>query len=196
MKTTLFCKVFPFDLKLLLDLPLPKYRPMVACGAVSISPRQDSVLPRVQGLDTVKKWQRMFFYVKSVEGYDALNLPEFSLEPPVAEKNFKYNPAASTESEIVDSVLAGLLDRDFSADDLLCTFVFRRVCPLQMRVHKMCHMKGRLDPTRLSRHVLTKEDVMKRVRAIANSKLATDWEWKVEPYRRRSLAPAVSNRVD
>ena len=56
------------------------------------------------------------------------------------------------------------------------------------------------DPTRGhspdSRHVLNKEDVMKRVRAIVNSKIPEDWEWKVEPFRRGSLAPAVSNRVD
>ena len=59
----------------------------------------------------------------------------------------------------------------------------------------MCHMSGRLDPTRLSRHVLTKEEVMKRVRAIAHSKIMEDWEWKVQPFRRGRLAPVVSNRV-
>ena len=46
----------------------------------------------------------------------------------------------------------------------------------------MCHMSGRLDPTRLSRHKLTKEDVMKRVRAIANSKIPEDWEWNIAPF--------------
>ena len=101
-------------------------RPMVACGAVSISPKQNSVLPRIQGLDTVKKWQRTFFYVKSTEGCDALNLPEFDIEPPVAEKNFKYSPAESAELELVAGVLTGLVDKGLCADDLLCTFVFRR----------------------------------------------------------------------
>ena len=172
---------------------------MVACGAVSISPRQDSVLPRIQGLDTVKKWQRTFFYVKSAEGYDALNLPEFNIEPPVAEKNFKYSPAESAELELVAGVLAGVLagflEKKFSVDDLLSTFIFRRVCPLQRRVHKMCHMAGRLDPTRMSRHMLTKEDVMKRVRAIANSQITEDWDWKVEPFRRKRPALVVSNRT-
>ena len=125
-------------------------------------------------MDTVKKWQRSFFYVKSAEGCDALNLPEFNIEPPVAEKNFKYSPAESAESELIAGVLAEFLKKKFSADDMLSTFVFRRVCPLQRRVHKMCHMSGRLDPTRLSRHQLTKEDVMKRVRAIAHSKMTDD----------------------
>ena len=70
---------------------------MVSYGSVSISPRTYPVLPRIQGLETVKKWQRSFFYVKSTEGHDALNLPEFSLPPPVAELNFKFVPAESDE---------------------------------------------------------------------------------------------------
>ena len=141
----------------------------------------------------MKKWQRPFFYVKSAEGYDALNLPEFSMEPPVAEKNFKYSPAESAESGLVDEVLKELLKQKFSADDMLCTFVWRRVAPLQMRGHKICHMSGRLDPTRLSRHQLTKEDVMKRVKAIAHSSMTEEWEWNVRPYQRRRPAPQVSH---
>ena len=104
-------------------------KPMVSCASVSISPRTYSVLPRIQGLDTVKKWQRSFFYVKSEEGYDALNLPEFSLPPPVAEKNFKYSPAESDELRVVDNVLKVLLGKDFNGDDMLRAFVSRRVCP-------------------------------------------------------------------
>ena len=131
--------------------------------------------------------------MKSAEGCDALNLPEFNIEPPVAEKNFKYSPAESAEAELVDGVLAGFPEKKFSADDMLSTFIFRRVCPLQRRVHKMCHMSGRLDPTRLSRHLLTKEDVMKRVRAIAHSKITEDWEWNVTVFRRGHPAPVVNN---
>ena len=170
-------------------------RPMVACGAVSISPKQNSPLPRVQGLDTVKKWQKTFFYVKNAEGRDDLNLPEFSIEPPVAEKNFKYTPAESTELELVARAVEALNKRGLCADDLLGTFILRRVCPLQRRVHKMCHMKGRLDPNRTSRHGLTQADVMKRVKAIANSQITEDWEWKVEPYRRNDPAPVVSHQI-
>ena len=143
----------------------------------------------------MKKWQRSFFYVKSAEGYDALNLPEFNMEPPVAEKNFKYSPAESSESGLVDKVLTELLKQKFDADDMLRTFVWRRVCPLQRRVHKICHMSGRLDPTRLSRHQLTKEDVMKRVRAITHSTMKDDWDWNVKPFQRRRPAPVVSYRI-
>ena len=67
------------------------------------------VLPRIQGLETVKKWQRSFFYVKSAEGHAALNLPEFNLVPPIAELNFKYVPAETDELRIIDNILDALI---------------------------------------------------------------------------------------
>ena len=140
-------------------------------------------------MDTVKKWQRSFFYVKSAEGYDALNLPEFGLPPPVGEKNFKYSLAESDESRVVDEVLKGLLEKEFNGDDMLRAFVSRQVCPLQMRGHKLCHMSSELDPTRTRRHVLSKADVMKRVKAIASSDMAEKWLWKVKPFHRNRPAP-------
>ena len=54
-------------------IPGPDPKPMVSCGSVSISPRTYSVLPRIQGLETVKKWQRSFFYVKSADVYELVN---------------------------------------------------------------------------------------------------------------------------
>ena len=143
----------------------------------------------------MKKWQRSFFYVKSAEGYDALNLPEFSLPPPVAEKNFKYSLAESDESRVVDKILKELLEQKFSSDDMLRTFVWRRVAPLQMRVHKICHMSGRLDPTRLSRHQLTKGDVMKRVKATAHSEMTDECDWNVRPFNRKRPAPQVRHQA-
>ena len=141
----------------------------------------------------MKKWQRSFFYVKSAEGYDALYLPEFSLPPPVAEKNFKYSPAESAELRTVDEVLKVLLEKNFNGDDMLRTFVWRRVCPLQMRGHKICHMSNHLDPTRISRHLLDKSDVMKRVKAIASSEMMEVWDWNVKPFHRKRPAPLVSH---
>ena len=110
----------------------------------------------------------------------------------MAEKNFKYSPAESDESRVVDGVLKELLDQKFNSDDMLRTFVWRRVAPLQMRGHKIFHMSNRLDPTRLSRHQLTKGDVMKRVKAIASSEMTDEWEWNVKPFNRKRPAPEVS----
>ena len=58
-----------------------------------------------------------------------------------------------------------------------------------MREHKLCHMSDHLDPTRTSRHELSRADVMKRVKAIASSDMEDKWTWKVKPYNRDRLAP-------
>ena len=71
-------------------------------------------------MDTVKKWQRSFLYVKSVEGHNALNLPKFSIESPSAELNFKYDPAdAFPELQLMHNVLEDLLRHNLCTDDLL-----------------------------------------------------------------------------
>ena len=63
------------------------------------------------------------------EGQDNLNLPEFSLEPPVAEKNFKHTPAESAELELVAGVVAGFMKKGLVADDLLARSSFTGSAP-------------------------------------------------------------------
>ena len=139
----------------------------------------------------MKKWQRSFFYLKSVEGHNALNLPEFSLSPPIAELNFKYVSAETEELRIIENVLDTLIKRKFDRDDLLRAFVARRVSPLQMREHKICHMGDHLDPMRTSRHELSLVAVKRRVKAIASFEMEDKWTWNVKPFYRDRLAPQV-----
>ena len=56
-------------------------------------------------------------------------------------------------------------------------------------------MSGRLDPTRLSRHQLTKGDVMKRVKAIASSEMMDEWDWNARPFLQKRPAPQVSHQT-
>ena len=86
-----------------------------------------------------------------------------------------------------------MAEKRLTSDDLLRTFISRRVCPLQTRGHKICHMSGPLNPTRVSRKVLSKEQVARRVRAIARSNMVDTWEWGVEPFERDRRAPNVSS---
>ena len=78
-----------------------------------------------------------------------------------------------------------MAEKKMTPDDLLRTFVSRRV-------HKICHMSGPLDPTRVSRNVLTKEQVKGRVKAIARSNMVDAWEWGVEPFECDRPAPNIS----
>jgi hypothetical protein len=56
------------------------------------------------------------------------------------------------------------------AMDLLCCYASRRVLPLQARVHKICHMSDRFDPTRTSKLELTKAQVAKQVKFVSQAK--------------------------
>ena len=78
------------------------------------------------------------------------------------------------------------------ADDLVTTFIARRLSPLQRRTHKICHYSGRLDPNRITTIELPKPDVRKKVKAICNTQMEDNWEWGLEPYSRANLPPAVS----
>ena len=54
-------------------------------------------------------------------------------------------------------------DHHMQAKDLLTTFVVRQVLPLQHRPHKIGHMSGRLDPSRLSTVELEMAEVARRI---------------------------------
>jgi hypothetical protein len=69
-----------------------KDRPMTLCGAATIMSRKGSDFPKVELLESCKKWQKSFFYVKNTTDVDLLNLPPFVDEPPLAMKNWTYNP--------------------------------------------------------------------------------------------------------
>jgi hypothetical protein len=64
-----------------------KDRPMTQCGAATIMSRKGSDFPKVELLESCKKWQKSFFFVKNTTDVDLLNLPPFMDEPPLAMKN-------------------------------------------------------------------------------------------------------------
>ena len=147
-------------------------------------------------MDSVKKWQATFFYVKNENpAFDRINLPEFTPEPPTKLNwGHCYKPAdAEAEVNLLWKHLRTLVTEErLTAADLLCCYASRRVLPLQARSHKICHMSGRFDPTRTSKLELSPAAVAKRVNWISQAKLAADWQWGMEPYCRDDLPPLVS----
>jgi hypothetical protein len=69
-----------------------KDRPMTQCGAATIISRKGSDFPKIELLESCKKWQKSFFYVKNTTDVDLLNLPPYMDEPPLEMKNWTYNP--------------------------------------------------------------------------------------------------------
>ena len=120
---------------------------MTQCGAATVTPRRGSAFPRIFGLESCRKWQRSFFYVKNTTEADLINLPSFAIGPPTAQLNWNYNPKDNVaEVNHIHQIVEQLKSEGMTADDLLATLISRRVLPLQRRVHKICHMSGPLDP--------------------------------------------------
>jgi hypothetical protein len=59
----------------------------------AIQARRGLKLVRVMGLETCKKWQRSFFYVKNRGLTDRIKLPPFVIGTP-SRANWKYSPDA------------------------------------------------------------------------------------------------------
>ena len=121
-------------------------------------------------------------------------MPDFVIGPPTAQLNWGYNPTDTVlEVNQIHRVVAQLGKEGMTADDLLATFISRRVSPLQHRVHKICHMSGPFDPTRTSMFELDKAKIRRRIKAIARTKMPEEWEWGKEPHSRSNLPPQVND---
>ncbi|KAK1680015.1 hypothetical protein QYE76_040863 [Lolium multiflorum] len=171
------------------------------CGAASIYPRAGSLFPKIPTVDSVKNWQMSFFYVKNANpAFDRINLPEYNPAPPTTRLNWGHN-AKSADPDAEVNLLWDFLGEcvtggRLSAEDLLCTYMERRVIPLQGRVHKIGHMSGRLDPTRTSKVALTKAQVAHRVNNITKANMPEAWEWGLPPYDRAAPPERIFPRQE
>jgi hypothetical protein len=173
-----------------------KDRPMTLCGVATIMSRKGSDFPKVELLESCKKWQKSFFYVKNTTGVDMLNLPPFVDEPPLAMKNWTYNPKSTVVPvNALHQVKSDLRDASLTPQDLVACFISRRVSPLQRRSHKICQMSGPMDPTRHSTHELTPANILRRIKDVCKSSQAT-FAWGLEPYSRDRPAPMVNPLTD
>jgi hypothetical protein len=119
--------------------------------------RKGSDFPKIELLESCKKWQKGFFYVKNTTDVDLLNLPPYVDEPPLEMKNWTYNPKSTVMPvNALHRVKGELLDAGLTPQDIVACFISRRISPLQRRSHKICQMSGAMDPTRHSTHELTR----------------------------------------
>ncbi|KAE8814403.1 hypothetical protein D1007_08474 [Hordeum vulgare] len=138
---------------------------MTPCGAALVHHRPKSGFPQMPLQDSIKHWQKGFFYVRSIDpAQDALNMPPFAIAPPTRQNWDVKTPKPHPEVALIRAHLdilresgplirahldilreSGLLGRD-----LLATMLVRRILPLQRRPHLVYQMSGRLDPCRLS----------------------------------------------
>ncbi|KAE8772566.1 hypothetical protein D1007_55436 [Hordeum vulgare] len=72
-------------------------RPMTSCGAALVHHRPKSGFPQMPLQDSVKHWQKGFFYVRSTDpAQDALNMPPFAIAPPTRQNWDAKTPQAAS----------------------------------------------------------------------------------------------------
>jgi hypothetical protein len=169
-----------------------KDRPMTQCGAATIMSRKGSDFPKIELLESCKKWQKTFFYVKNTTDVDLINLPAYVDVPPHDMKNWTYNPRNSVGTvNALHRVMGELTSADLTPVDIIACFISWRVSPLQRRSHKICQMSGAMDSTRHSTHELSPTDILRRVKDICKTAQSI-FAWGLEPYSRDRPAPTVN----
>jgi hypothetical protein len=171
----------------------PPYKTMVTCGAAMVMPRRSTKFIRVNSLESCCKWQKTFFYVKNAGTEDFINLPPY-VKSTSEKHNWTYNMGNShVETNQIYNLICDMHESGLpSPDDLVRTFITRRISPIQRHSHKICQMSGCQDPTRMTTFELDKPEVLAQVKAIAQTTMEPDWEWDLELYSRAHPAPHVT----
>jgi hypothetical protein len=100
--------------------------PMTQCGAATIMSRKGSDFPKIELLESCKKWQKSFFYVKNTTEVDLLNLPPYVDTPPTEMKNWTYNPKNTVGTvNALHRVKDDLRDADLTPKDIIAYFISR-----------------------------------------------------------------------
>ena len=90
------------------------------------------------------------------------------------------------------SRMAALLNEGLLAKDLTLCWLYRQLCPLQSRAHKMSHMSGRYDPTRLTPRNFTTAALDSWLWMITKERVGDEWQFDLPPYSRKHPPPKVN----
>jgi hypothetical protein len=120
--------------------------------------------------------------VKNDGAADLINLPAFNPAPP-RKVNWSFYPGTNhIETNRVVRFMEKLMkETNICSDDIIRTFISRRVLPLQRRAHKISEMYGPRDPTKITGLPLSKEDIVLKARQICQTDMPMDWEWGFLP---------------
>ncbi|KAK1618865.1 hypothetical protein QYE76_024382 [Lolium multiflorum] len=176
-----FARFFALRINSVQGLDIPKPKPPVQCG--SCISRQGSPFFKFSGLESCRLWQGTFFYVKNNGAADLIDLPLFDPAPPT-KANWGYNPKESHNetNRIIRFMKQRMKDTNICSDDIVRTFVSRRVLPLKRRAHRMSEMYGPGDPTKITGHPLSKKDVVLKAKQICQTAMPFNWEWGLLPF--------------
>ncbi|KAK1693786.1 hypothetical protein QYE76_010483 [Lolium multiflorum] len=177
-----FARFFALRINSVQGKEIPKPKPPVQCGSCIVGSRQGSTFFKFSGLESCRAWQGTFFYVKNDGPANLIDLPPFNAAPP-SRANWSYNPKTDhIETNRVVRFMATLKkETNICSDDIIRTFISRRVLPLKRRRHRMSEMYGPGDPTKITGCPLSKKDIVHKARQICQTAMPFDWEWGFLP---------------
>ena len=158
-------------------------------------PATRNPFPVITLIQSVKRWQKSYFYMKNVTPQgDYVNLPAYVAGPPAGRRP-QWSYRAVTLSQAGAAAVARLRvmiqSEGLTGSDLLAAFVVRRVLPLQSRPHLICQMSDLLDPSRMCTKDMPHDEVAHMVNYLANCKLSAEWRFGKEPYSRAHPPPTI-----
>ena len=158
-------------------------------------PAADNPFPAITLIQSVKLWQKSYFYVKNIAPQgDYVNLPAY-VAGPLAGRRPQWSYRARTLSPAGAAAVARLRvmiqSEGLTGPDLLAAFMVHRVLPLQGRPHLICQMSGQLDLSRMCTKEMPHDEVAHMVNYLANCKLSEEWQFGKEPYSRAHPPPMV-----
>lgn len=177
-----FARFFALRINSVQGKEIPKPNPPVQCGSCIIGSRQGSPFFKFSGLESCRLWQGTFFYVKNDGAADLINLPAFNPAPP-RKVNWSFYPGTNhiETNRVVRFMVKLMKETKICSDDIIRTFISRRVLPLKRRAHKMSEMYGPGVPTKITGLPLSKEDIFLKARQICQTAMPDDWEWGFLP---------------
>ncbi|KAK1620722.1 hypothetical protein QYE76_026239 [Lolium multiflorum] len=177
-----FARFFALWINSVQGKDIPKPKPPVQCRSCIIGCRQGSPFFKFTGLESCRAWQETFFYVKNDGAADLIDLPAYDPAPP-RQTNWKYFPGSndSETNRVVRFMEKLRKETNICSDDIVRTFISRRVLPLKRRQHKMSEMYGPGDPTKITGLPLSKKDVVRKAKQICKTAMPFDWEWGLRP---------------
>jgi hypothetical protein len=144
-----FARFFALRINSIQGKDIPKPKPPIQCGSCIVGKRQGSPFFNFTGLESCRAWQETFFYVKNDGAANIIDLPAYDPAPP-RQTNWKYFPGSndSVTNRVVRFMEKLRKETNICPDDIVRTFISRRVLPLKRRAHKMCEMSALAIPRR------------------------------------------------
>ena len=142
----------------------------------------DNPFPVITLIQSVKRWQKSYFYVKNVAPQgDYVNLPAYVAGPPAGRRpqwSYRARTLSPVGAAAVTRLRVMIQSEGLTGSDLLAAFVVRRVLPLQGRPHLISQMSGQLDPSRMCTKEMPHDEVAHMVNYLANCKLRRVAVWQ------------------